>query len=236
MLTFLKRKNIAAFLIAFVKILFVLITFIILSLLFLPITIFFKKNVSGKICARIWHHTFSRVLFLQITYINTNCIDENKNYVYVANHQSYCDSILLGFIFPKNTFIIAKNTLKYIPFFGLLYKLSGNFYINRSSLKAAERTLSHIARYLKTNKCSIFLFPQGSRSKDNSIRSIKRGFIKLAKTAEVDIIPIVISSYTLKDILTQFRRKKNVPRLARKDEIGRGEKAGCTWSRYLSGS
>lgn len=42
--------------------------------------------------------------------------------IYVCNHQSSMDIMLLGPVYPNNTAIIAKKVLKYYPFLGWFSK------------------------------------------------------------------------------------------------------------------
>lgn len=48
--------------------------------------------------------------------------------IYVCNHQSSLDIMLMGVVYPKNTAIVAKKQLKYYPFLGWFSK-----YDNQSS-------------------------------------------------------------------------------------------------------
>jgi lysophosphatidate acyltransferase len=43
--------------------------------------------------------------------------------IYVCNHQSSLDVMLMGIVYPKNTAIVAKKQLKYYPFLGWFSKL-----------------------------------------------------------------------------------------------------------------
>ena len=122
----------------------------------------------------------------------------------------FFDVVLMGLIFPKNAYFIAKDSLKYIPYFGFLYYLSGNFYINRGDSEKSKQTLAEVIRKIIAKKSSIFILPQGARVKDNKVTKLKRGFIQLAKETQTDILPFVISSYKPGEILFNFRTKKPI--------------------------
>lgn len=143
-------------------------------------------------------------------YLGLETLNVSHNYIYVSNHQSFFDTALIGRVVPSNSYAIAKNSLKYIPFFGFLFALSGNFYIKRNDSEKAKKTLQNIIQKIKFNKSSIFIFPQGTRSKDNKIIKLKRGFIHLAKETQTDILPIIISTYKLDDIVFNFRNKRTI--------------------------
>ena len=156
------------------------------------------------------HIVFKYAFFSDLQYLNLENLDENKNYIYVGNHQSFFDVVLMGLIFPKNAYVIAKDSLKYIPYFGFLYYISGNFYINRGDSEKSKQTLAEVIRKIIAKKSSIFILPQGARVKDNKVTKLKRGFIQLAKETQTDILPFVISSYKPGEILFNFRTKKPI--------------------------
>lgn len=174
------------------------------------ILILSKNSESNKVYGRFMHYLFKNAIFAKLKYLNSENIEKDKNYIYICNHQSFFDIAIIGLIYPNNCYIIAKNSLKYVPYFGQLYLLAGNFYIKRNNSEEARKTIKEIVRNIKTKKNSIFIFPQGTRAKDNKVTKLKRGFLELAKSTETDILPLVISSYQLKDILLNFRNKKTI--------------------------
>ena len=156
------------------------------------------------------HYLFKNAFFTKLHYVNLEKFDKNKNYIYICNHQSFFDTVILGLIFPNNGYTMAKDSLKLVPYFGLLYWLSGNFYIKRGHSEKAKITMSKIIKRITKIKCSIIMFPQGTRSKDNSVTKIKRGFVQLAQATQTDILPCIISTYGTSDILCQLRNQKPI--------------------------
>lgn len=145
-----------------------------------------------------------------MTFLDMDKLDTSKNYIYVCNHQSNFDTVIMAYLFPSNCYIIAKDSLKFVPYFGQMYALTGNFYIKRGHSEKAKETLAKIIKRIKKLKCSIFILPQGTRSYENKVTKLKRGFIQLAKETQTDIMPFVISSYKASDILFHFRNKKPI--------------------------
>ena len=58
--------------------------------------------------------------------------------VYVANHQNSYDLFTVPAMVPKNCVSLGKKSLKWIPFFGQLYWLSGNISVSYTHLRAHE--------------------------------------------------------------------------------------------------
>jgi 1-acyl-sn-glycerol-3-phosphate acyltransferase len=159
----------------------------------------------------MFHHFYRKSFFLDIKYFcleKLSNLDKTKSYILVCNHQSFFDVVIVGPIFPKNAYVIAKNSLKYIPYFGLFYKLSGNYFIKRGHSESAKQTMANVIDSIKENKNSVLIFPQGTRTPSNEVVKLKRGFIDLAKSTQSDILPFVISTFNPKEILYNFKTKK----------------------------
>ena len=114
--------------------------------------------------------------------------------VYVANHQSSLDMFLYPAFLPPRTTLIGKNSLKYIPVFGLAYWLAGNIFLDRDNHSRAWETLQKVAVIMLRKQLSIFIFPEGTRSNGDGLLPFKRGAFALAIAAQVPVVPICFSS------------------------------------------
>tara|TARA_B110000444_G_C18846450_1_gene602351 strand:+ start:3470 stop:3979 length:510 start_codon:yes stop_codon:yes gene_type:complete len=106
-----------------------------------------------------------------------------------ANHQSSWETILFyKLIFPVSP-ILKKELIK-IPFWGWSMRLLKPIAIDRSNPREAARSLlvQGVDRIQSGN--SIFVFPEGRRSKFGSVKRFSRGGAKLAIAANTGIIPI----------------------------------------------
>jgi 1-acyl-sn-glycerol-3-phosphate acyltransferase len=114
--------------------------------------------------------------------------------VYVANHQNNFDLFTLAAVVPKGVVTVGKTSLRWIPFFGVLYWASGNFLINRENRKQAIATIEQIVSSMKKTGLSIWMFPEGTRSRGRGWLPFKRGAFHAAVQAGVPIVPVVCSS------------------------------------------
>lgn len=115
--------------------------------------------------------------------------------VYIANHQSNWDIIALpGAVMPR-TVAIGKNSLFWIPLFGQLFWLSGNLLINRENKAKAASTIGTVVERIRRRNISIWMFPEGTRSKGKGLLPFKTGAFHIALQARVPIVPIACSSY-----------------------------------------
>lgn len=157
-------------------------------------------------------------------------LDKTRPAVFVGNHQTELDVLMLGCIFPKYCSVTAKSSLKKIPFLGWFMTLSGSIFIDRKNSKDAREAMKGAATQMQTMKQSVYMFPEGTRSytKEPMLLPFKKGAFHLAVQAQVPIVPVVAANYShvlyVKDFSFQSgkipckgrstkkkRRKKNEP-------------------------
>jgi 1-acyl-sn-glycerol-3-phosphate acyltransferase len=118
-------------------------------------------------------------------------IRPDTSYVFLSTHQSYMDiPAMLGYL-PAQLRIAAKKILFRIPFMGWHLWRAGHIPIDRSSTQNAVTSMQRAALYLQKGIC-VFVFPEGTRSRDGRLHGFKKGGFKLALQAQVPIIPITI--------------------------------------------
>lgn len=115
--------------------------------------------------------------------------------VYVANHQATLDIFTIGSIFPTKTFVIAKDTLRFMPFFGWVFILGGNLFISRGNRTSALASLEVAENVITRDQKSILLFPEGTRSRGKGLAQFKKGAFHVALHTKAPIVPIVVGEY-----------------------------------------
>ncbi|WP_341501859.1 1-acylglycerol-3-phosphate O-acyltransferase [Gallaecimonas sp. GXIMD4217] len=114
--------------------------------------------------------------------------------VYVCNHQNNYDLFTAAGGVRPGTVSIGKKSLKWIPFFGQLYWLTGNILIDRKNSARAKGTLDVVGRRIREDGLSVWLFPEGTRSYGRGLLPFKTGAFHTAVDAQVPIVPVVVSS------------------------------------------
>ncbi len=112
--------------------------------------------------------------------------------VFIFNHQSNVDLMILAKLLRKNAVGIAKKELEYSPL-GPVFKAAGMIFIDRSNKDKAIKAMEPAVEALK-NGTSIGLAPEGTRSYDYTLGKFKKGAFHLAMQAKVPIVPIVIKN------------------------------------------
>jgi len=118
--------------------------------------------------------------------------------VFIGNHQTELDVLMLGCLFPKYCSVTAKSSLRNTPFLGWFMSLSGSIFIDRKNSKDAREAMQGAANEIRDRKQSVFMFPEGTRSyaKDPIMLPFKKGAFHLAVQAGVPIVPCVVANYS----------------------------------------
>ncbi len=122
--------------------------------------------------------------------------DWSRPHVFLMNHQSALDIPCAFAAIPVNIRFLAKHVLKYVPFLGWYMAATGMIFINRSNRREAVKTLRLAGERIRAGS-NLFVFPEGTRSRDGRILPFKKGAFVLAMEAGVPIVPVAIEG-TLK--------------------------------------
>jgi len=114
--------------------------------------------------------------------------------VWMANHQNSYDLFTHANAVLPGTVSVGKKSLKWIPFFGQMYWLTGNILIDRNNTNKAMNTIELTAEKIKRNKLSIWMFPEGTRSRGRGLLPLKTGAFRTAIQAGVPVVPICASN------------------------------------------
>lgn len=114
--------------------------------------------------------------------------------VYVGNHQNTYDIFTVARAVQPNTVSIGKKSLKWMPFFGQVYWLSGNILIDRKNKNKAHGTIAQAAQKIKEKNISVWLFAEGTRSRGRGLLKFKTGAFHTAHMAGVPVVPVAISN------------------------------------------
>ncbi len=115
---------------------------------------------------------------------------EDEPVVYVANHQSQAD-ILTVFLISRQFRWLAKESLFKVPFLGWAMSAAGYVPVKRGDRRSHSECMRRSAEHLKSGTSMLF-FPEGTRSKDGRLQPFKSGAFRLAKDAQVAVVPLTL--------------------------------------------
>lgn len=154
-----------------------------------------KNNQQGSWLLSLGRH----LVGMKLRVVKDNPLSDQQQAIYISNHQDNLDVFTVTAQVPANTAYLGKSTLKYIPVFGTAFWLAGNLLINRKNKAKAWETMAQVARQVKEQHCSVYIFPEGTRSRGRGLMPFKSGAFALAIESGLPIVPIVFSS-TAKNI------------------------------------
>ncbi|MCM3874908.1 MAG: 1-acyl-sn-glycerol-3-phosphate acyltransferase [Thermoanaerobaculia bacterium] len=112
--------------------------------------------------------------------------------IYMSNHESGIDILLLLLVIPQDVRFLAKRSLFYVPFMGWSMWLAGFVPVDRQRTEKARDVLSGLDRCLAKG-VSILIFPEGTRSRDGRLGAFKKSGFLTALKSGVPIVPVGVS-------------------------------------------
>jgi 1-acyl-sn-glycerol-3-phosphate acyltransferase len=112
-------------------------------------------------------------------------------YVVVANHQSLLDVPLICNATHEMKWLTKKELFR-VPFLGWGFWLAGDIPLVRGDAESGGRALAMARRYLDRGM-NVMIFPEGTRSRDGSLRGFKLGAFTLAADAKRAVLPIAVN-------------------------------------------
>ena len=142
------------------------------------------------VMARIWAKCILYTCGFYYTIEREQEIDPQKSYMFVANHSSMTD-IMLMLAVVRNPFVfVGKKELAKIPLFGFFYKrtcILVDRTSSRSRMEVFQRAQSRLNQGL-----SICIFPEGGVPADENVLldEFKDGAFRLAIEHQIPILPL----------------------------------------------
>lgn len=116
-------------------------------------------------------------------------IDRNKSYIFLSNHQGLYDIFAVYGYLPNRFAWIMKEELRKMPFVGKACEKVGHVFIDRSSKMRSMRSIKEAEQILKTNKRSVVIFPEGTRTRNGRVGNFKRGAFFMARDLHLPFVP-----------------------------------------------
>jgi 1-acyl-sn-glycerol-3-phosphate acyltransferase len=135
-----------------------------------------------------------KIMGLEVEVRDHDAMKRNHPCVFIANHQDSLDLFVHGYLQCVPTVAIGKKELKWIPFFGLVFWLSGQIMIDRKSNESAIASMKHAGDRMKRERLSCWIFPEGTRSK-KGLLPFKKGAFHLAIQSQLPIVPVAVNNF-----------------------------------------
>ena len=145
----------------------------------------------GGHISKLWANTLLLSSGVKVQIFGMENIHPHHKYIFISNHLSHFDSVILQGKLPSKYRFLAKRELFRIPFFGWALSLAGHIKVDRGE-GSLQKILDQAKNVLEKKGASIHFFAESTRSTDGMIYPFKPGAFILARETEVPIIPMGI--------------------------------------------
>ncbi len=182
-----------------VAVLFVVI-FLLVSLLLIPIGLIiglFSKRTKDEYSQAIVAWAFRVVAFIagvKVTVRDKERIPRDEAVLFVANHRSIFDIVLLDAQMISPTAIIAKKEMKKVPILYWWMLMKHCKFLDRQDIKQNLKIVLECIEEMKNGQ-TMLIYPEGTRSKGESelaMYPFKEGSFKIAQKSGAKIMPVAI--------------------------------------------
>lgn len=111
-----------------------------------------------------------------------------RSYVVMTNHQSLLDVPSVIATFPGRIRMVGKRELGQVPIWGQAMKAAGIVFVDRGNRDQSIAALEKAKEQLRQGT-SIWIAPEGTRSRDGALLPLKKGGFHLALQLGVPIAP-----------------------------------------------
>jgi len=111
--------------------------------------------------------------------------------VFVANHQGIFDMVTVIAYLDRNMGFVAKKEAEKLPIVSSWMKEMHCVFLDRKNTREGLKTMNEAIENVKSGH-SMFIFPEGTRSRSNKIGEFKKGSMRLAIKSEAPIVPITV--------------------------------------------
>lgn len=155
-----------------------------------------EYNTDSKFFRFLLVHTTAvgmRIMRVKYDLQDFDKIPEGKQMLFVCNHRSNFDPLLSWKVLAKHypSFISKAENFK-IPFYGRIIRRCCMMAIDRENPRNAMMTIDRASKLLKADEVSIFVYPEGTRSKKCKLLPFHSGVFKIAQKANVPVVVMTI--------------------------------------------
>lgn len=169
----------------------------------LSIPVYLIEWIVGKININVRHRSsrfiianaFRVCLFISGVKIQSKGkenIPKEEACLFVGNHNGFFDILTSYVTIGKVMGFVAKKEMLKVPFLNVWMYYINCLFLDRTNIRNGLKTILKGADYIK-NGISIFIFPEGTRSKDGKLQPFKEGSMKMAEKADCPIIPVAMT-------------------------------------------
>jgi 1-acyl-sn-glycerol-3-phosphate acyltransferase len=138
-----------------------------------------------------WGRWGTRAAGIQLDVRGAEHLERPRPAVFLLNHQSGIDPILVCALLRRGFTAIAKQEIRRNPVLGPAFAFAGVAFVDRADRAQALAALEPALEALRGG-LSLAIAPEGTRSPDASVGAFKKGAFRIAMAAGAPLVPICI--------------------------------------------
>ncbi len=144
-------------------------------------------------CMHQWCQGCADSLKIKRTLVHGERIQEAGQGVFISNHLSSLDILVLGSFLDRDFRWLAKSVLFNVPFSGWYLRNAGHIPVHRGrDAKERNQQISRSIKRVVREGASVLFFPEGTRSENGELKDFRMGAFVAAVNEGLPIIPLVI--------------------------------------------
>lgn len=112
--------------------------------------------------------------------------------VVLLNHSSSLDLWIGSSLVPPGSTVLAKRELRRVPLLGQAFRLLGVVFVDRGDPAQARAAVEALGEDVRRERLTVWVAPEGTRSRTGALGSFKLGGFRLARACEVPLVPVVL--------------------------------------------
>jgi len=151
-----------------------------------------SRSEARNFATSVFADVSSALIGLNLVVRDEHHLWENRPAVFVFNHQSKADMVILAKLLRRDIAGVGKKEIKSMPLIGKTLELAGTIFIDRDNSASAIEAMKPLVDVMRNQGKSVVISPEGTRSITPRLAPFKKGAFHLAIQAGVPIVPIVI--------------------------------------------
>jgi len=151
-----------------------------------------SKSEARNFATSLFADVSSALIGLNLVVRGEQYIWEERPAVFVFNHQSKVDVVIMAKLLRRDIAGVGKKEIKSMPLIGKTLELAGTIFIDRENSASAIEAMKPLVDAMRNQGKSVAIAPEGTRSITPRLASFKKGPFHLAMQAGVPVVPVVI--------------------------------------------
>lgn len=166
-----------------------------------------RNKAIGRNMMWRWCAGSVRAVGIDLDWRHGERLDGIDQAIFVANHQSFLDVLVIGSHLRHDFRWLAKSAVFKVPMLGGHLKASGHIPVYRGAEKEKNASIGDRIQAVVEEGASVLFFAEGTRSEDGTLQPFRPGAFVAAARSGLPIVPLVLQgTHRLMDRNTMYLR------------------------------